>query len=490
MRKVFHNQMSIGEVSIGDIEISIKSRDDVPRILLGLQYIYKDNGIRKELFELLDSVIPSHIDKNNGRPGMELWRVFVMSTLRVHLDWDYDRLEEMVNNHRVIRLMMGHGDYDATCYERKTLRNNLRLLTPEVLDKINQLIVKVGHKEVKKKEETLRGKCDSFVVETNVHFPTDINLLFDAIRKTIELTARLCDECNVEGWRQYKHNIRGVKKLYRKAQRSKTGRKKDKTSEGSRVKKTHKEYINEVSCFIQKAKNTIIELQNSDAKKNIFLDVEVSEIQKFIDHAERQIDQIARRVLNGEVIPHHEKTFSLFEPHTKWINKGKIGLLTELGLRVCIMSDQYKFILHHQVAEKEADAQLAVPMVKETKSRYKNLISVSFDRGFYSAYNAKKLEELLEEFALPKKGYRSQKDKEVEHSDQYKRSAYAHSRVESDINHLEQHGLDICLDHGIEGFKRYIAIATTSANLGTLGGIIKKKQIKKLKRASKILNSS
>lgn len=152
MRKVFHNQMRIGEVSIEDIEISIKSRDDVPRVLLGLQYIYKDKVIRKELFELLDSVIPPNINKNNGRPGMELWRVFVMSMLRVHLDWDYDRLEEMVNNHKVIRLMMGHGDYDDAEYERKTLQNNLRLLTPEVLDKINQLIVKAGHKLVKKKK--------------------------------------------------------------------------------------------------------------------------------------------------------------------------------------------------------------------------------------------------------------------------------------------------------------------------------------------------
>jgi len=154
MRKVFHNQMSIGEVSIEDIEISTKSRDDVPRVLLGLQYIYKDKETRKELFELLDSVIPSHINKNNGRPGMELWRVFVISMLRVHLDWDYDRLEEMINNHKTIRLMMGHGDYDDTEYERKTLQNNLRLLTLEVLDRINQLIVKAGHKLVKKKKRS------------------------------------------------------------------------------------------------------------------------------------------------------------------------------------------------------------------------------------------------------------------------------------------------------------------------------------------------
>jgi len=315
-------------------------------------------------------------------------------------------------------------------------------------------------------------------------------LLFDAIRKTIELTARLCEEYEVEGWRQYKYNIKVIKKLYRRAQRSKKSGKKDASTDETKVKKAHKEYTNEVESFVKRAKSTIVNLQNSDIPKDVFFDIEVSQIQKFIDHAERQIDQIVRRVLNGEVIPHHEKTFSLFEPHTKWINKGKIGLLTELGLQVCIMSDQYKFILYHQVAEKETDVDLAVPMVKETQSRHKDLKSVSFDRGFYSADNVRELEDLLTEFALPKKGYRSQKDKETENSEQYKRSAHAHSRVESDINHLEQHGLDICLDHGIDGFKRYIAIAMVGANLGTIGGIIKQKKIKSSKRANNKLNSS
>ena len=34
------------------------------------------------------------------------------------------------------------------------------------------------------------GSCDSFVVETDVHYPTDINLLLDALRKMITLITR------------------------------------------------------------------------------------------------------------------------------------------------------------------------------------------------------------------------------------------------------------------------------------------------------------
>ena len=47
----------------------------------------------------------------------------------------------------------------------------------------------------------------------------------------------------------------------------------------------------------------------------------VMEIQVFVDHAERQIDQIRRRVMNGKSIPHAEKVFSIFEEHTEWIVK-------------------------------------------------------------------------------------------------------------------------------------------------------------------------
>src|SRR5882724_3272153 len=75
---------------------------------------------------------------------------------------------------------------------------------------------------LKKKENSpLHGRCDSFVVETDVHYPTDINLLFDAMRKGITLTAELCDRHGVSEWRQHAYNVRHVKRLMRTAQNKK-----------------------------------------------------------------------------------------------------------------------------------------------------------------------------------------------------------------------------------------------------------------------------
>ena len=62
----------------------------------------------------------------------------------------------------------------------------------------------------------------------------------------------------------------------------------------------------------------------------------------FVMNAVRQIDQIDRRLLKGETIPQNEKVFSIFEPHTRWISKGKAGCPVELGVPVCIIEGSIK----------------------------------------------------------------------------------------------------------------------------------------------------
>ena len=101
---------------------------------------------------------------------------------------------------------------------------------------------------------------------------------------------------------------------------------------------------------------------------DIVVQLKIQQIQEYIAHAERQIDQIRRRVVKGESIPHHEKVFSIFQEHTEWISKGKAGASQELGLRVCIVKDQFGFILHHRVMQNETDDKIAVPIIQETKA--------------------------------------------------------------------------------------------------------------------------
>ena len=230
MRVVQPIQLKLGEIDISKIWIDPKSRDDIPQILKGLQHIYKDPKAKDEIFTLLEQEISPTIDKKNGRPGMTLWNIFVLGILRVNLNLDYDRLHELSNHHDTIREMLGHPNFgDKYRYNHQTLKDNVQLITPEFLDKVNQIVVKAGYRLIKKKfEEPLHGRCDSFVVETNVHFPTDINLLLDATRTVIRLVANLCEGRDMSDWRQSSYNIRCIKKLERAAQNSKKAKERSK----------------------------------------------------------------------------------------------------------------------------------------------------------------------------------------------------------------------------------------------------------------------
>ena len=246
------------------------------------------------------------------------------------------------------------------------------------------------------------------MVETNVHFPTDINLLYDAVRKAIERCAARSEEHGLSGWRQGAYHLR--------------------------------------------------------------------QFDAYLKHAERQIDQIRRRVLQGKSIPHAEKVFSIFQPHTEWISKGKAGMPVELGLRVCVIEDQHRFILHHPVMEKTTDDQVAVPITKQTQERFASLAAVSFDKGFHSQANQAELQAHLKQVVLAKKGRLSQADQARESAPEFMRLRRQHSAVESAINALEAHGLDCCPDHGIDGFKRYVALAVVARNIQRLGAVLREQE--------------
>ena len=488
MRVVQNEQMTIGEVDISKMNFDSKSRDDIPKILKGLQFVYTNLALRGAIFELLERQVAPKVSKTNGRPGMPLWTILVCGVIRLDLNCDYDRLHELVNQHNSIREMLGHGAFSDVRYHFQTLKDNVALLTPELLDQINQLIVNAGHVLVKKKAgEALRGRCDSFVVETDVHYPTDINLLFDAMRKVITLSAQLCEDCGFTEWRQHAYNVRHVKRLMRTAQnkkRSKARSPAQQEKNAALVKQAHQEYLTVAQQYLGKARQTLVLIESQGFVDALDV-VKKLEIEGFMQHADRQIDQIKRRVIEGEVIGHDEKVFSIFEPHTEWISKGKAGVPVELGVKVCILEDQHQFILHHRVMEKQTDDQVTLEMVVQAKKRFPNLNACSFDKGFHSPANQIALKEQLDLVALPRKGKLSVQAQAEEQADAFVRARRAHSGVESAINALEVHGLDICPDHGIEGFKRYVALAVVARNIHRIGAILWQQEQEREKRKTK-----
>ncbi len=242
----------------------------------------------------------------------------------------------------------------------------------------------------------LIGRCDSFVVETDIHFPTDINLLFDAIRKTIQETATLCKQNGITDWRQSKYNLKEFKKLYRKIQKLKHSTSKNEEKRKAKTEEIHQSYeayIAQAENYIEKAVLTLNKIRMCN--QHPLIEITIASIEGYITHARRQIDQTRRRVLDGEIIPHKEKVFSIFQPHTEWISKGKAGVPVEFGLRVVVLEDSDRFILHHLVMEKQTDNQIAIDFVREGQDRFPRLRIVSMDKGFHSPENQVELKKCL-----------------------------------------------------------------------------------------------
>jgi IS5 family transposase len=319
------------------------------------------------------------------------------------------------------------------------------------------------------------------VVETDVHFPTDTNLLLDAIRKTIEICADLAQANGLSEWRQSAYNIRQFKKLYRLIQRLRHSTSKDEDKREAKrieIEEAHRNYLEQAEGYLERARNTRVRLEIGCNVVPMMLAL----LDTYMADAERQIDQIRRRVLQGETIPHGEKVFSIFEPHTEWISKGKAGVPVELGLRVCVVEDHHGFILHHQVMEKTTDDRIAVAIIQETQARFSELSSVSFDKGFHSRPNQAELASILDRVILPKKGKLSAADSAREHEPEFIHLRHRHSAVESAINALEVHGLDKCPDHGLDGFKCYVALAVVARNVQRLGAGLRRQEEENEKR--------
>jgi len=482
MRQVINPQLQFGEVDIGAIALDPKSRDDIPQLLRGLQHIYTNPELRARVFAILEEVVPAGVngqaDTHTGRPGMEQWKILVLGVLRLGLNADYDRIHELSNEHKTLRQMLGHSgwaDGEEDRYGLQTIKDNLRLFTPAILDRINQEVVRAGHTLVKKSPDAaLHVRADSFVVETDVHYPTDLNLLWDALRTLIRLVAGLCAQLDIAGWRQSAYQLRQLKKLYRQVQRLKHSTSQDpgkRAAKQEEVRAAHRAYLEAAEALLARMRETRVQLIVCAVPEAI-----LAQIDLYLGDAERQIDQIRRRVLLGQTIPHGEKLFSIFQRHTEWIVKGKAGVPVELGLRVAVVEDQHRFILTHQVMEKTTDDQVAVALLEQAQARFPTIASASFDKGFHSPANQTALAALIPRVVMPKKGKRSEAQRECEAAPDFGRLRRQHAAVESAINALEVHGLDRCLDHGLDGFKRYVALAVVARNIQRLGALLRQQE--------------
>ena len=213
MRHRFQPQPDLTLTPIEKIQLPTRSRDELPPILAGLQWIWTHPTLKAEIFALLEAKILAG-KKATGRTGLDLWQILVLGVVRLGLDADWDRLEHIANYDTLVRQMLGvpatPWGQDAKVFAHQTLRDNVALLDDPLLKAINARVAAAGREVFSKKGgaplAALEVKVDTYVLETDVHFPTDLNLLWDAGRKCVDLVEKYRQRCGytLPGWRKAK----------------------------------------------------------------------------------------------------------------------------------------------------------------------------------------------------------------------------------------------------------------------------------------------
>ena len=469
MRQPYPPQSDLQVVPIEKIVLPHGSRDELPAILAGLLWIWKHPTLKTSILALLQSALLQG-KKATGRTGLDLWQILVLGVLRLGLDAHWDRMEHIANYDLLVRQMLGLAatpwGQPAKRFARQTLRDNVALLDAPLLQQINALVADAGREVFATKAvAALEIKVDTYVLETDVHFPTDLNLLWDAGRKCVDLIEKYRDQFGYDlpGWRKakdWRRRLKGLERLTSKVVFSGGAHKTE------RVQKAVREYLSVGRELSAKLTPSLLHLCHPEVEPKHW-----EALAYFHGRLDQHLDRVQRRLLQEETIPATQKIFSLFEPHTEWIQKGKQRPNVELGHRLLIATDQHQLIQDYDVPVGGVDVNQSVPVADRLLGHYGAgaIASLSFDKGFTRTEDRDLLSLYIPTVVMPKRGKKNAVETERESERKFAALRRQHSAVESDINSLEHHGLNRCLDVGLDGYRRYVGYGVLSYNLHVIG---------------------
>jgi len=476
MRMRFNPQPCLDCPPIELLKLNLNCRDEIIPILRALQHIYGDSKLRRDILDLVGEDVNPETSSEHGRPGMNYWQIAVLAAVRLGCNLDYDKLQDLAEQHRNLRLLMGIGEWqEEVDVDWRRIRDNLCHLRPETLTKINRLVVTAGHKLAPRAIEAVRG--DTFVVETNIHYPTESSLIGDGLRKMLPLAAELAEQKELSGWRQHEHILKNVRKLVQRIGRASRA----KGQGGSeRLKKLYRELLELARKLLERAEQLLVSLafrvEDSQAEIASVAKMPLAmRLHHYVGLTRKVCDTARRRVLLGETVPHAEKIFSIFEPETELIKRGKQAKPIQYGHNVLVIEDAVGFICEYQVVEKGVlDQDLVVPVMKKLQQRVGGKIKrASFDRSFHTPENQQALGEIVRTPCIAAKGQAKGRKQQKEGTVAFRKARQNHPGVESAVGALEAgNGLERCRDKTDPGFERYVGLGVLGRNLQTLGKLL------------------
>ena len=484
MRKAFSSQGRLDCRGILGVPLNLDCRDEIIPILRAVQQIYSRPELRDQILDLIAADVNQDARDDVGREGMDYWQILVLAAVRLGCNLDYDKLQDLAEQHRTLRHIMGIGDWcAANDFGWRRIRDNLCLLKPTTIEKISHLIVAEGH--CLQPEAAKQVRADSFVIETNIHWPTESTLIRDGIRKVLKLCVAIATTLQLDGWRQSAHLLKKVKRLSRQIERI-ASRKGPNYQE--RLKPTYQELLTLSGIITHRAHEL---LQQAEASQELAGGAQVSQLRVFLERTEQVRGTARRRVLQIETVPNEEKLFSIFESHTQLYKRGKAGEPVQFGRLAMIYEDAAGFITHsYLLGREEQDRDVAVPQTRIVQKRLNGAIEeASFDRGFHSPDNQRQLAEIIPRPCLLRSGAKQSAEQSQQATVSFRRARQRHAGVESVIGALQAgNGLRRSRDRTELGFERYLALGVLGRNLHVLGKLLIAQEASKCEAARSLRN--
>ena len=221
-------------------------------------------------------------------------------------------------------------------------------------------------------------RTDSTVVETDIHYPTNNELMWDCIKTSHRLIKKLEESGCLKKVRNYQK------------QAKKNRFQINNTKKGEKKKELFEKQLKLLRTSINQAEGAVVE---ASVKGGITDWAIAHELKKLLPKMEKVYDITRRHEMLGESVPNKEKIFSIYEEHTDIIVKGKRE--AEFGHKVNLTTGRSNIILDVEIVDgNPSDSQLYEGVLERIKRDYDvTPRDVVTDGGYASLKNQEKAKE-------------------------------------------------------------------------------------------------
>lgn len=355
--------------------------------------------------------------------------------------------------------------YDDPMPAHSTYATLVNLIRPETWQKLNGLLVRFARE--KRGFEGAQLRVDTTAVETDVHYPTDSSLLLDGVR----VLSRLLEQARREAAELVGKGRLRLKNARRLAQRIARG---GRNQHKARQRSWYSQLIAATERVVHWAEEVLRKIRTGaagvlDPLRDLALQGVAAEVELYLPRVRHCIWQARRRVLEEQPVENAEKLFSIFEPHTELLIRGKAGKKLEFGHMVELCQTEGGLITSYTVhARRPAEAPLLAPAVAQHEELFGRVPQrCAADKGFYSAAAVAAVKaQGVAEVCVPKKGKRNAAEEQREKSRWFKAGQAFRAGIEGAISVLKRaYGLGRCLREGWTRFQSWVGAGVWAHNL-------------------------